>query len=119
MIGQSTTRRICKTLRSCYLHDPGFKLEYAEAWTGTTGHRVSRQTVSRAIQSPPKRLRKNTALHLALFIEHLTDGDILASDLLGSKADWPESVRNATHSPETSIGLFRMKFPLKWDLFVP
>ena len=119
MLGPSTTRQICTALKDCYRRGPGFKLEYVEAWTGALGYPVSRQTVSRAIQSPPTRLRRQTGVHLAQFLEHLTDGNIRAADLLRAEGGLSQPNETAAANIETAPGLLKVKLPLTWNLLLP
>ena len=81
MTGVFVARRISNTLKSLY-KTQGFKLEYVEAWTSQHGHKVSRDTVSRAINDKINRMRNGTASVLAEFIENETDGEITAESLV-------------------------------------
>ncbi len=81
MTGVFVARRISNTLKSLY-KTQGFKLEYVEAWTSQHGHKVSRDTVSRAINDKVNRMRNGTASVLAEFIENETDGEITAESLV-------------------------------------
>jgi uncharacterized protein YjbI with pentapeptide repeats len=81
MAGDRATARICRELSSLY-RETGFKLEWAEAWTREHGHKVSRDTFSRAIRHRIGRMRDDTAQQIAEFIECETDGAITVGQLI-------------------------------------
>ena len=81
MVGINVSRRIAQALQDLYA-GPGFKIQYAEAWTGERGHQVGKSTIARVINGEINRLRKGTAHALAEFIEELTEGRTSAAWLL-------------------------------------
>lgn len=84
MAGRVVTERICEHLKQLK-RKTEFKLEYVEAWTEARGHKVSRQTVSRALNGKVKHLRNDSAEMLATFVEAMTDGAVVATTLLEEK----------------------------------
>ena len=83
MVGADVSKRIALALQALHL-DPGFKIEYAEAWTKRYAHKVGKSTVSRYLNGNGdcKRMHKKTARALAEFIEFETNGRLVASDLM-------------------------------------
>ncbi len=88
MASQRTTHIICQHLRQLWNDGPGLTLEYTERWTARQGQRLSRQSISRALNGRVTRMRDATAAQLAKFIECHTRGVISSEFLLGGGNDW-------------------------------
>ena len=78
----NVTQRICNHLKYLRDNDSELTLEMVERWTDENGHKVSRQTISRALNDGAKNMRQATARQLAEFIEEKTEQRVIAADLL-------------------------------------
>jgi hypothetical protein len=85
MASESSTELICQHLRQLWSQGPGLTLEDVEEWTAHHGERVSRQAISRALNGRVRRMRDQTALQLARFIESQTNGVIGGEYLLAGR----------------------------------
>jgi tetratricopeptide (TPR) repeat protein len=82
MPSDAVTGRICRHLLQLWESDAQLTLEYVESWTAARGHKVSRQTVHRALHGKTSRMRQRVAEQLAHFIEEESEGRIAAATLL-------------------------------------
>lgn len=114
MLGTNVSRRVTRALRDVY-DGPGFKIQYAEAWTRERGNPVSKSTIARVINGEIKRLRRKTAYALAEFVEELTEGRTSAARLLSeSSQDLRDAnLRGADLSGEDFSGADLLKADLR------
>lgn len=76
MLGTYPSSRIIQKLQELKTN-PGINLEHVEAWTG-----INNGTISRIARGKTSRLRHRTAIKIASYIEHITNGETKADELL-------------------------------------